>query len=1554
MSVTSANVNDLAAFINAHAGSAPALGETFSTVAKKFESVWNGSGGFEHVEGGGHRPDCPSLKALGALLGTWNANAGFVNSVRNDLIAADRIDAFGNASVSDEAIRQSLVGAGLDKAPGIVTVDEIQWYGEAPYSGFRNDPISMATGNFLLREGDVRIFGTGSVLTVVRAYNALDPSGGCFGRGWTSLVEVALRVADAEVTFRGPDGGGVVFRQGDDGGWHGGRPRNLALDQRDDGWEVRQGHDRAYRFDPDGELVGLRNGAADVVAVRTADEVRFTERTTGRWVAYELDPSRGRAVGVATSDGQRARYDYDGAGQLVAVHRPSGRNTYEYDAGLLATVTDADGVLVCRNTYDVHGRVITQLDRRGRETYYEYRPDGVAIDTASDGAATNAMVHDRRGRMTAMIDGLGHALRLTYDDDDRLVQVVDRSRHVTRYEYDERGNVVRQVDPDGAVLTTTWDALDRVLSLTDRAGSTTSLDYDGRRRAPVRVGFEDGTSVVLSYEAEGALPVEVTDADGVVVRLSWTADGLLESVADGIGGTIAFEYDGAGRTVAAIGQDGRRVEAELDRAGRIAAFLTADGRATFDHSPGGRLLGGTSVTDARWSTTLDAGADVRSLGDDLGLLAEVERDQIGRITAMGGPTGWRARFGYDPLGRVVTIEDGSGQETGLTFDADGRIRSITDAAGRTRSWEYDELGRPITEIFPSGATAHRTYHPGGQIASTTDADGRTWSNRLDPMGRASQLVDPAGNAATLSYTPGGRLAAVRTAGGRSVTFRYDAAGQVVGIDGPAVGAQLERDVNGAVVEATVDGRSTRFSYDPMGRLASFDGPLGGFALDREFGEVIARRDVGRAPAVFERDARGRLAAATDPAGVTTAFERDGSGRTTRRSTGTSTRTSTWDRAGRLTAIADAYGRQVVLGYDAAGGLERVRRADGTELVFRPDVDGLLRSVDDGDGATLLAVERSPGGAATSARTTEGELTLRRDAAGRPVEVGTAAGTVRYGLDPDGFVLAFGDDGRQTRVVWDDADRPRAFEGGGTRVEIPADPVVERDAARRVTTDEDGRRYAYDEAGRLAQAIVGDATTTFGYDALGLLASERTPAGDRTYHYGLAGELVRQVFEDRREVAFEYDANGRRVTEASSDGGRVTYEWGPLGRLAAVVRTDADGVRSTQAIEHDPIGRPQRVAGVPILWDTAVTGRVFGIGDQRYAWWGGQVAELAEAGSGWGRRLADDAWGDDGGTGVRLGYRGELALDGLLFLGARVYDTRSRTFLSPDPLLPRPGELAQASPYGYAANDPVNLVDPSGGKPLSDEEFAASQKSQFLKYVAKAAVVVAAVAITVATAGAGAPVLIAVGVAVGAASAAALTAIDGGSLKDIARAAIIGGLVGGLGAGLGAGISSMASQSASTLTSASLATRTVTNLGVETGIATVDATTQELLESYLPGGDGRFDLDEVLSVDTLVSGAAGAVGAEVDYQRNMHSLNTIDAEGLDRIDEIGDVLKERIVDARPPGGFSSPEELLDIPQIGPVRTHNIKEAVFTSDVGDAVSETVEDLWQVLSDGGSQDR
>ncbi|MGH9005802.1 MAG: RHS repeat-associated core domain-containing protein, partial [Acidimicrobiia bacterium] len=294
-------------------------------------------------------------------------------------------------------------------------------------------------------------------------------------------------------------------------------------------------------------------------------------------------------------------------------------------------------------------------------------------------------------------------------------------------------------------------------------------------------------------------------------------------------------------------------------------------------------------------------------------------------------------------------------------------------------------------------------------------------------------------------------------------------------------------------------------------------------------------------------------------------------------------------------------------------------------------------------------------------------------------------------------------------------------------------------ARRYTYDQVGNRltnaievsgveasrvdYTYDAAHELTTAArkVGGLTTetaAFTHDPAGRLTQSSDGYSRRiTYGYNAAGQLA--VVDDDPvtavygETTRAYDGDGRllRFDFAVAGGGHPRFTWDPTSGTPQVVSLDntagntilvngenrAVATRGTQSqvFAYDAYGSAVT---------TNTTDPLDLVRSSSYDAFGIPVGETTDI-----PLIAEVAGFADVATSDRLpqfGYRGELHADGMLHLRARDYASGVGAFTTQDPLQAMPGEVTVGNPYPYAANDPINKIDPLGLSPVQDRDLRA--------------------------------------------------------------------------------------------------------------------------------------------------------------------------------------------------------------------------------------------------------
>jgi RHS repeat-associated protein len=151
----------------------------------------------------------------------------------------------------------------------------------------------------------------------------------------------------------------------------------------------------------------------------------------------------------------------------------------------------------------------------------------------------------------------------------------------------------------------------------------------------------------------------------------------------------------------------------------------------------------------------------------------------------------------------------------------------------------------------------------------------------------------------------------------------------------------------------------------------------------------------------------------------------------------------------------------------------------------------------------------------------------------------------------------------------------------------------------------------------------------------------------------------------------------------------TFDWNVTGGSTAQLLSYTTTAGGTRDLSSGPNGWVStRTGATPRAVSTDVYGSV-------YASTG--VTDVA-------RSTSYTAFGAPAATNTfdpKLGYRGELQLDSLLYLRARNYQLGISQFTSRDPMPGVPGTATLAAPYHYADNSPLQRVDPTGMYAIDD-------------------------------------------------------------------------------------------------------------------------------------------------------------------------------------------------------------------------------------------------------------
>lgn len=864
---------------------------------------------------------------------------------------------------------------------------------------------------------------------------------------------------------------------------------------------------------------------------------------------------------------------------------------------------------------------------------------------------------------------------------------------------DEISNLFGQTRTGGDITwggqTTTWTLDQRGLptSTTDPVRNTTFLQYDAAGRevsstgppATVQTGQSASSSVrettTAGYDTFGDT-TEQEDANGNTTTYTFDADSRRLSevlppytppgATAPVNGTSTEQYNALGEVTSKTDADGNTTHYSYDQLGDQTSQTDPDTAVTTtSYDADHEQLARTGPTGAQTSATYDfLGRQVTA--------TDVERfPTAGSFTTVtsyapttADPTGtWKSSVTTPAPGNVVTS---------YGYDAAGETTSVTDGAGNTTGYAFDALGRQVRTTDPDQTAQTVAYDPVGNTVAQTDLNAagqtlRTTSMAYDAAGDKLSSTDALGNTTAYTYNPYGKITAetqpVTSSTGITTSLGYDGAGNQT----------RYTDGRGNAVSTTYTSRNL-----PQDQIAPAT-PQHSSPADSTTRTVY--------------DGNGNPVSVSQPGGVSVSYTYDSMGNLTGQTgagagAATATRSFTYDNAGDMLTAATS-------------------GSSATSETFTYDDRGLPLSSTGSAGSTGYTYDGD--GQQVSAQDTAGTTSYGYDSAGRlrTLHDPASGASLTYSYNPTSQVsqVSYGT-GADTRVYgYDNLHRPMSdtlsTSAGATVASIGYGYDADGNLTSKVTTKFTGaasNTYGYDQAGRLTSWQNGATTTAYTYDASG----NRTKAGNTTYTYDARDELT---------------SDGTSTYAYTADGD-LSSVVGPSGTVTST--SDAYGQQVTQGSQsevYDATGRDVRVGATALSYE-GTTGQLVGDGTDTYTWTpdGSLVGTAATPGTGrldvvdqhtdvtgqftaTGTALAGSQtfgpWGTvSAGSGVigSLGYQSQFTstTTGQTDMGARWYNPTTGGFGNRDTAANNPvPNSASASPFGYAADNPLDETDPTG-------------------------------------------------------------------------------------------------------------------------------------------------------------------------------------------------------------------------------------------------------------------
>ncbi|QGU96846.1 DNRLRE domain-containing protein [Clostridium bovifaecis] len=900
-----------------------------------------------------------------------------------------------------------------------------------------------------------------------------------------------------------------------------------------------------------------------------------------------------------------------------------------------------------------------------------------------------------------------------YDDKGNLISTQDLAEQKSQFEYSADNNLIKSVNPNGGSFTYKYDTKHNLTEATSAENVKYTFTYDSYGNPKTsKVGDINGLTIQSNaeYTTDGNYIKSVEDASGNKVTYNYNAiKGTLDGVTDAKGNTVSYSYDNMDRlTDVSTSADAAVKNSYTYESDRIKTVTHNGFSYIFDYDEAGNntkvSVGSqnliTNNYEARTNKLLSS-----TYGN--GHTVSYNYDSEDRISSKSVNGTEKFKYSYDASGNLGILEDIiNGVNYRYIYDGAERLSKIKDSKGNIINYSYDKENNLSTFQERVDGKGYITSYDYDKDNRATDI---YYNNPLKNDGNMEYFSlnnGTVGSKGTKPYSESGTSFTRDTAiaaGEKGKNVLTTTASTKILYD---LGIKKDAGTMGVWFN-TKGGTTTKYILASEG-----NGALLSLYLDSSNKLNLAVRD----------SAGGWLTLVTSTEAVT--INTWNYGAFTWSVSGTTLNAKLYlnDKvySGSTTSFKDFTGVKTAVGGTISGTYQLNGQLEGLSIYNTSLLDAEVNSIYKSGRGNWINYKYDSLGRLTDRKLNTGVTNFTTKYA---FEAGVAANTTTTRVsevDNNGKKIAYTyDQNSNIKTITEDGKVITYYYDGLNQLIREDNKVLNKTIT-----------YSYDAGGNILSkteyphtiGTLGDPTSTISYDYEDTNWKDKLTSyneKDITYDaignpltydgYTFTWEQGRQLATMKSndyDISFKYNVDGIR-TEKTVNG--VTTKYHLVGDKVTFEDNGVDKIYYTYDSSDNLVS--MNLNGVEYYYIRNAQGDIIGLYDKD----GTQVVSYVY--DSWGKLISTtETLASTVGAKNPYRYRGYRydSETGLYYLQSRYYNPEWGRFINADGIAGQIGELLGHNVFNYCKNDPVNLQDPSGFRPIftQGEETAEMRKASF--------------------------------------------------------------------------------------------------------------------------------------------------------------------------------------------------------------------------------------------------